>query len=136
MKDSTRTVALGVLAIVFSIVISTHAMRLLLIADFQTSQISLAAFVDRFNARALVFFIVELALSVLCLIPPITSFLLFFEVFPIFAYELHLLARKRLHIRATRAIRSLRRLKIEGGIKIIALFIALLTCIFNIVFSG
>jgi hypothetical protein len=127
MRDQTRAVALGALAIVFSIVIFAHAMRLLLIADFETSQIGLRTFVDRFNARARAFLIVELALSVMCLVPPITSLLLFLEVFPVFAYELYLLATQRLDVGAAQAVKSLRKLKIEGGVKIIALFIALLT---------
>jgi hypothetical protein len=135
MKDRSGAVVLGVLAIVFSIVIFAHAMRLLLIADFQTRQISLTAFVDRFNARARGFLIVGLTLSIMCLIRPITSFLLFIEVFPIFAYEFYLFATKKLDLRVARAVKSLRKLKIEGGIKIIMQFIALLTCVSKVIFS-
>jgi hypothetical protein len=135
MTSSEKTndiLCLGVLVIVLAIVVFFYAMRLMLIAEFQTNELSLIAFVHRYNSRARVWLLVDVILCAVCLIPPIQSFLLFAELLPLVGYECYLVAKGQFRLQPASAVRGLNKVKIEGAAKLVLLFVCLVTSVVKI----
>jgi hypothetical protein len=121
--------AFGFVTITFSIVVFVHALRLLLIPDFETRRISLTEFVARYNRYARVCLFADLCLLLMCLIPPISSLLLTLEMLPLVGFSLYQWWTGQLEIDVVVAVRSLRSLKVTGIVRIIGLFLCVCTCI-------
>jgi hypothetical protein len=132
MSDTTAIVSLGFLTVLFAIVLFSHSMRLLLIPDFETNQLGLLSFVRSFNAHARVFLWADFALCFICVIPPISSWLLCLEMLPLVGYEVYRLSRGELELRNPSAVRSLRRVKLEGAVKVAVLLVCLVTSVVKI----
>lgn len=132
MAEVRDILVLGVLAIVFVIVLLIFAMRAMLISDFETGEMSVTDFVQKFNAKAIHFVIVDAALCIMMLLPPVSSVLLFLEVALVFCLDMYLIKTKRLLLDIIWAVRDMPKLKIRCIFKMIMLFMGAMTCIVKI----
>jgi hypothetical protein len=129
-------VGLAALALVTAVVLLCYAMRLMLVAEFQTNALGLLEFVRRYNRRARAWLLVDAALCAACLLPPIRSLLLFAELLPLVGYECHLAARGRLRLKPAFAVRELGKIKLEGVAKLALQFACFATCVAKILARG
>jgi hypothetical protein len=132
MGDRLQILVLGVMAILIAALLLAHSLRLMLVVDFETSRLSVLDFVRAFNARARLFLVIDGFLCAVFLLPPISSLLLFCELFPLLALELRLLYRRRLDVDPSAAVRSLRAIKARFAARLALLFLSMLTCVAKI----
>jgi hypothetical protein len=124
---------IGLLALVFALVLVFHMVRLLVIPDFETHQITVNEFVRRYNSKSRLFIAVDIGLFMYCIGQ---SILLSLEMAPIVFYELYDWWLGRIELDLVVAVRSIRYVKTVGIIKMLVLFAGLLTCIVKLLMKN
>jgi hypothetical protein len=136
MAPDEGVISLGVVAIIFAIVLLAHVVRMLVIPDFETQLLSVSEFVSRYNANARAFIFIDIFLFVLCIIPPVQSFILTLEVIPFVAFDFYQWWERKIDLDIIVAVRSLRSIKLIGILKMFGLFLGVCTCIVKIFIEG
>lgn len=132
MAEITEVIVLGVFTIILILVLLAFANRTYCISRFETDEISVSEFVQKFNEKSIHFVVVEVFLSVLTLIYPIKSILLFLELFPMVIWDVYLMKTRRFQLDVIWAVRDMMKLKIQCVSKVLMMAAAMLTCIVKI----
>jgi hypothetical protein len=127
------TLVCVVVAVLFGLLLSAHAVKMMLIPDFEYRMISMKDFIEKWNWRSRLFILMEAGLSIISFMRPVRFYFLFAQIFIVFVFDLWMLIRKRVDLECQSVIKRMRWIKVEAVVKLLIFFSCLVTCAIKII---